>query len=104
MSGTVVPRKPVCETMTSTDSVRALQDLSRRADAADLDVAPEGLPADADGEDRHLARAKPEQRFLDRRFRRVGAVGHHHEPGQRQSGELVLRALERFAEPASACR
>ena len=59
--------------------VRALQDLARRADAADLDVAPERLASDADGEDRHLAGAQAEQRFLNRGLLGVGAVGHHHE-------------------------
>ena len=42
---------------------------------------------------------KREQRVGERRVGRVGAVGDHHEAGQRQPGELLARALERHAEP-----
>ena len=34
----------------------------------------------------------------------VGAVGDHHQPGERQAGQLVARALERLARGASPCR
>ena len=39
------------------------------------------------------------ERFVERGVGRVGAVGDHHEAGERQAGELVARALERRAEP-----
>ena len=78
--------------------IRALQHFPWRADAADLNVASQGLFPDADGEYGNLARAEPQQRFLNRSFLRVGAVGHHDQPGERQSGELVFRPLEGFAE------
>ena len=78
--------------------VRAFQHRTRRVHTADLDVLVERFAADADGKDRHLRRAQPEQRFLDGRFLRVGAVGHHHEAGERQAGKFFLRAQQRLAE------
>ncbi len=77
--------------------VRPFQHLPGRADAADLDVASQRLATDADREHRHLACPQAEQRLLDRRLFRVGAVGHHHEAGQRQARELVFRALQRVS-------
>ena len=84
------------------DERRALQRRARRLDARHLHVAGEPLLADADGEDRNLPRLQAGNRFVDRGVRRVGAVGHHHEPGQRQARQLVARAIERAAEPRRA--
>ena len=81
------------------DQRRALEDGARRLDARHLHVVREMLLADADREDRNRSRLQARQRFVDRGVGRVGAVGHHDEPGKRQAGELVARAVERLADP-----
>ena len=44
------------------------------------------------------------KRFVERRVRRVGAVGHHDQTGERQTGQLVARALERRTKPRRRAR
>ena len=63
----------------------------------------EPLLADADGEDRNRPRLQARERLVERCVRGVGAVGDHHQPGERQPGQLVAGALERRAETASPC-
>ena len=65
----------------------------------DLDVAREALLADADGEDGNGPRLQAGERLVERGVGRVGAVGDHDQPGERQPGQLVARALERRPEP-----
>ncbi len=71
------------------------QHRARRGDPADLDVLLGGVAADADGEDRHARGLEREQRRLQRRAARVGAVAHDHEPGQRHAGQLPPGFVER---------
>jgi hypothetical protein len=92
-SGTVVPEHDDVHRQ-----VRTLQHRAGRVDAAHLDVFAEALAPDPDGEHRHLRGTQPEQRFLDRGLLRVGAVGNHHEPGERQARELLLGAQQRLAQ------
>ena len=63
------------------------------------------LAPDADGEDRQRRCAlSASERLRQRRSGRVGAVADDDEPGERQPGQLVARAVERRAEPRVPCR
>ncbi len=98
LSGTVVPRKPFCDTMTSTERFvpfRTLRGVLTRLIWMSRPSVSRPTPTVKTGT--WLAR-RPEQRFLDRGLLGVGAVGHHHEAGERQAREFVLRPLKRFAE------
>ncbi len=78
---------------------RPLQRDARSADPANLDVARQRLLPDADGEDRQPLRLQGEQRLAERGFRGVRAVADHDQPGQRQAGQLLARAVEGNAQP-----
>ena len=60
----------------------------------DLDVVREVLLADTDRKHRDGARFQARQRLVEAHVRRVGAVGHHDEPRERQPRELVARPVE----------
>ena len=78
---------------------RALERGARRGHPIDLHVARETVAADADGEHRHGGRLQGQERVGERRVGRVGAVAHEHHPRERQSRQLLARAVERRAEP-----
>ena len=85
--------------MTDVDQQRrALSTVRGVRDAIDLDVARQLLAADADGEDRQLLGLQAEQRVGERRLARVRAVGHQHDAGDRQPGQLFTHAVERRAD------
>ena len=77
------------------DERRALEDAARRLDARHLHVVREAFLADAHSEHRNRSRLQARERLVDRGVRRVRAVGHHYEAGERQAGKLVARAVER---------
>ena len=78
-------RSRSADSTTSTTSDVPLSVDARRLDARDLDVAREALLADADGEHRNRPRLEAGERLVERGVRRVGAVGDHHQPGERQA-------------------
>ena len=77
---------------------RSLQHRTGHGHPADLDVVRQRFAPDAHSEDRNLAGSEREQRAFDRVLARVGSVGDHHEPGNRQPGQFLPGALQRLSE------
>ena len=70
----------------------------RRRDAVDLDVFRQRLLPETDREHGDVGGLHRQQRVRELGIGRVGAVGHEHETGQRQTRQLLPRAIERRAD------
>src|SRR5262249_36072248 len=66
------------------------------------DVVGESFSADADREHWYRTGLHACERFVERRVRRIGAVGDEHDAGERQSREIVARARERLTDARGA--
>ncbi len=76
---------------------RVLQDGSRRAHAIDLDVARQGLGADANREDRQLFRLERQQCLVQRHVPGISAVRNEDNPRNGKAFELVAHTVESCA-------
>ena len=84
------------------DQRRSLQRGSRRLDSRNLNVAREFFLTDADGEHRNRSGLQAGNRFVERGVGRVGAVGDHDQPCQRQA-RRARRAPDRAHRPVASC-
>ena len=73
------------------------QRAARRFGAGDLDIVSEPFFADAHGKDRHGLALQRRDRLVEGRLRIVRAVADQHQARDRQSAQLVARAIERLA-------
>ena len=97
-SVTFCPSKPDCDSTTSTISVvplSAVFGVTTRPTWMSFDNVSRPTPI---GEDRKSLGLEPEDRVAERRIRGVGAVAHHHQARDRQTGQLLPHARQRRAE------